>query len=129
MFTIEEIKAAHAQVKSGADFPTYIQAIKALGVTYYETFVSDSHTLYYGEEAYTQSSGPKYSPLAISDEVNLGEFRAALLNHQRGGTDYRQFCQDCADNGVDKWAVSLSAMTCTYFDKKGNELLVEEIPQ
>lgn len=129
MFTIEAIKAAHAKVKSGADFPAYIQALKALGVIYYETFVADSHTLYYGEEAYMQASEAKYAPLTISNEVKLDEFRAALLNHQRGGTDYMQFCRDCADNGVDKWAVSLSAMTCTYFDKKGIELLVEEIPQ
>ncbi|MCF8248018.1 MAG: DUF1398 domain-containing protein [Saprospiraceae bacterium] len=129
MFTIEAIKAAHAQVKTGADFPAYIQAIKALGVTHYETFVTDSHTIYYGEEAHMQSAEPKYEALGISDEVNLGEFKAALLTHQRGNSDYMQFCRDCADNGVDKWAVSLSAMTCTYFDKKGNSLLVEEIPQ
>ncbi|MGB4398918.1 MAG: DUF1398 family protein [Daejeonella sp.] len=36
MFTAEQIKAAHSKVKSGADFPAYIQDIKALGVTGYE---------------------------------------------------------------------------------------------
>ncbi|WP_449397691.1 hypothetical protein [Chryseobacterium wanjuense] len=30
-FTIEQIKAEHQKVKSGADFPRYIQAIKDLG--------------------------------------------------------------------------------------------------
>lgn len=33
MFTIEQIKTAHSQVKSGADFPAYIQEIKKLGDT------------------------------------------------------------------------------------------------
>ena len=32
MFTVEQIKAAHSKVKSGADFPAYIQEIKALGL-------------------------------------------------------------------------------------------------
>jgi uncharacterized protein YbcV (DUF1398 family) len=48
MFTIEQVKAAHSKVRSGADFPAFIQDIKKLGVTYYETFVSDGHTDYYG---------------------------------------------------------------------------------
>jgi hypothetical protein len=30
MFTLEQIKQAHSQVKSGADFPRYIQTIKIL---------------------------------------------------------------------------------------------------
>lgn len=34
MFTVEQIKTAHSKVKSGADFPAYIQDIKKLGVTY-----------------------------------------------------------------------------------------------
>jgi hypothetical protein len=41
MFTVEQIKTAHGKVKSGADFPAYIQDIKKLGVTSYETFVTD----------------------------------------------------------------------------------------
>lgn len=38
MFTVEQIKAAHSKVKSGADFPAYIQEIKSLGVTHYEAY-------------------------------------------------------------------------------------------
>ena len=33
MFTIQQIKDAHSKVKSGADFPKYMQDIIALGVT------------------------------------------------------------------------------------------------
>lgn len=43
-------------------------------------------------------------------------------------TDYSTFCSDCAKSGVEKWAVSMGKMTCTYFDKSGNKLLVEIIP-
>jgi len=40
----EQIKAAHSKVKSGADFPAYIQDIKKTGVTFYETSLTDDHT-------------------------------------------------------------------------------------
>lgn len=32
MFTVEQIEEAHSKVKSGTDFPNYIQEIKNLGV-------------------------------------------------------------------------------------------------
>ena len=35
MFTIEQITEAHSKVKSGADFPAYIQELKKIGVTHY----------------------------------------------------------------------------------------------
>ena len=37
MFTVKEIHEAHAKVKSGADFPKYIQEIKKMGVKSFET--------------------------------------------------------------------------------------------
>lgn len=35
MFTAADVIGAHSKVKSGADFPKYIQEIKALGVKNY----------------------------------------------------------------------------------------------
>jgi len=43
MFTLNQVKQAHSKVKSGADFPAYIVAIKTLGVVYYQTYVTDGH--------------------------------------------------------------------------------------
>ena len=39
MFTVEQIESAHEKVKSGADFPHYIQEIKKIGVLSFETWV------------------------------------------------------------------------------------------
>src|SRR5690606_30031890 len=87
MFTVEQIKTAHSKVKSGADFPAYIQDNKKLGVTYYETFVMDGHTDYYGENAYTTTSPASYEPLTIADIVNSQQFKKNLKEHQQGKTD------------------------------------------
>jgi len=43
MFTTEQIKAAHGKIKSGADFPSYINEIRGLGVTHYEAYVTVGH--------------------------------------------------------------------------------------
>ncbi len=128
MFTIEEIKAAHSKVKSGADFPAYIQDIKKLGVVSYETFVSDGHTDYSGEAGYKAALPTKYDVLTVAAICNAEQFKADLKTHQQGQTDYITFCNDCAKSGIEKWVVSIDEMSCTYYDKAGNEILVEEIP-
>lgn len=128
MFTVEQIKAAHSKVKSGADFPEYIQDIKQLGVTAYETWVVDSHTEYFGKDHYQTKSEPMYEKLVIADNSDKEKFSHSLQIHQQGKTDYFTFCKDCAETGIEKWFVCLDAMTCTYYDKGGNEILVEQIP-
>ncbi|WP_350068626.1 DUF1398 family protein [Imperialibacter sp.] len=30
---------------------------------------------------------------------------------------------------IEKWIISMDQMTCTYYDKAGNEILMEQIPQ
>ena len=128
MFTVEQIKIAHSKVKSGADFPAYIKEIKELGVTYYETFVSDGHTDFFGASNYKISTTAKYDTLQIAETPKPEQFKSGLVAHQQGKTDYLTFCNDCAKSGIEKWAVSMDKMTCTYYDEAGNEILVENLP-
>lgn len=128
MFTVEQIEQAHAKVKSGADFPKYIQEIKKMGVIRFVTWVKDSHTEYFGENNYTTKSKSKYDELTISDNTNLEKFRIQLKAHQQGKTDYFTFCMNCGETGIEKWVADLDAMTCIYFDKAGKEVLAEQIP-
>ena len=129
MFTAEQIKAAHSKVKSGADFPGYISEIKALGVTHYGAYVSDGHIDYHGANNHTAKVPEKYEPLPIAETAKVEEFKAELLAHQQGKTDYLTFIKMCASTGIEKWEIKISDMTCTYYDKAGNEVLTEQIPQ
>jgi uncharacterized protein YbcV (DUF1398 family) len=38
------------------------------------------------------------------------------------------FLNDCAKSGVEKWIVVMDNMTCSYYDKSGNGMVVEVIP-
>jgi Phage envelope protein len=129
MFTVEQIERAHEKVKSGADFPNYIREIQQMGVTAFETWVKDSHTEYFGKDDFTTQSLAQYEALTITDDSNGEMFYRYLKSHQRGETDYMTFCKHCAETGIEKWFVSLDEMTCTYYDKSGNKILVEQIPQ
>ena len=129
MFTIEQIQTAHASVRSGADFPRYIRDLITLGVERYETYVVDGHTGFYGKGAYHISSPAKYNSLVIAGESDEVQFKEDLKSHQQGHTDYLTFCSDCASSGIEKWVVSMADMTCSYFDKAGNRILTEQIPQ
>ena len=128
MFTKEEIKAAHSKVKSGADFPAYIQDLKELGIISYETFVSDGHSDYYGANNYKASSTPGYEVLIISDTIHEEQFKSDLKSHQQGNTDYLRFCNDAAKSRIEKWLIDMDKMTCAYYSKDGKKILTENIP-
>jgi uncharacterized protein YbcV (DUF1398 family) len=128
MFTVEQIKSIHAKVKSGADFPGYIREIKQLGVMAFETWVVDSHTEYFGDNHYQTQSQAMYENLNIADTSDKEKFAQYLKMHQQGKTGYNAFCNHCAETGIEKWFVCLDSMTCAYYDKAGNEILVEQIP-
>jgi uncharacterized protein YbcV (DUF1398 family) len=127
MFTIEQIQAAHSHVKSGADFPAYIQDLIRLGVTGYETYTRDGHSVYAGNDGFRIESAPIYNPLQVSTQSNKSRFQLDLKANQTGKTDFITFCNDSAASGIEKWVVDTAGMTCTYFDKAGHEVLVEKI--
>lgn len=128
MFTIDQIKSAHSKVKSGADYPEYVQELIRLGVTGYETRVEDGNTIYFGEKNDNTQTGPKYETLPVNAKSDKEEFKKELKAHQEGKTNFPRFCLDAANSGIEKWVADMSAMTCTYLDKKGNIMLVETIP-
>ena len=128
MFTITQIQAAHSKVKSGADFPAYILEIKKLGVTRYETFIEDGHTNYYAIEGHKTTSPARYDSLFIAPTANPDQFKADLKAHQKGASNYLTFCCEAAESGIEKWIVCLDQMNCTYYDRTGTIILVEQIP-
>jgi uncharacterized protein YbcV (DUF1398 family) len=129
LFTGDQLKAAHAKVRSGADFPVYIREIKALGVTRYETYVADGHADYHGTGGHTAKLPAKYAPLVIAGLPDKKRFQAELKAHQNGKTDFLTFIRMSAEYGIEKWQICMEQMTCTYYDRSGNSVLVEEIPQ
>lgn len=127
-FTLEQVHAAHAKVKSGADFPGYVQELKDLGMAGYTIDVRTGKTTYSDTEGEMLASDVVYEALPLNEVLNKEQFAERLKLHQQGGTDYPTFCKDCTDNGVAGWLLDFEQMTCTYFDVQGNDVLTEQIP-
>jgi len=128
MFTIGQIEESNSKVKSGADFPRLVQELIALGVKANNIYVSDGHAEYFGNDGESVKTDANYPPQEVAEKSDGEKFRHYLEIHQQGQTDYPTFCVHAAETGVEKWTLDFEKMTCTYFDKAGNELLVEQIP-
>jgi uncharacterized protein YbcV (DUF1398 family) len=128
MFTIAQIKEAHSKVKSGADFPAYIQELIELGVQGYDIFVNDGHEEYFGANNYRVAAPKNYDNIAVAPLANKERFIEFLVMHQDGQTDYPTFCHHAAQCGIAKWSVNIIEMTCTYFDQSDAPILIEKIP-
>jgi len=128
MFTIEQITAVHSKVKSGADFPAYVHDMKALGVVHYENHVSDGHTTHYGNDGFVLQGPARYAALSVSDSPSSEDLKRVIKEHQQGLTDFLTVSRQAAEAGVEKWQVHMIDLTCTYFDRSGAVMMVEEIP-
>ena len=129
MFTIEQIHQAFKKVKSGSDFPQFVQDLKKIGITHYDNFVSDGRTKYYGKTNFTLDGEAKYSEIKVNNTSAYEDLKHAISIHQNGQTNYPTFCKQAAEAGVEKWTTHMIEMTVTYFDKKGHKLIVEPIPE
>jgi uncharacterized protein YbcV (DUF1398 family) len=128
MFSINQIKEAHSKVKSGADFPTYIQDLIAMGVQGYDIFVNDGHEEYFGADNYRVPAPANYDPIVVAPAANKERFIEFLVMHQDGQTNYSTFCNHAAQCGIAKWSVNIIEMTCIYFDLSDAAILIEKIP-
>lgn len=129
MFTIAQIKEAHSKVKSGADFPQYIQDLIQLGVQGYDTFVNDGHIEYFGGDNFRATATETYDAISVAPLANKERFIEFLVMHQDGQTDYLTFCKHAGQCGIAKWGVNIIEMICTYYDSAENPILIEKIPE
>lgn len=128
MFTLEQLQQAHARVKTGADFPQYVQDLRQLGLRAYDHYVGDGHNDYRATTGAALASPPVGEPLPIAAQGQPAGVAHAIAIHQQGHTDYPTFCRQVAAAGVEKWTVDAVAMTCTYYDQQGRALVEEPIP-
>jgi hypothetical protein len=83
MFTLQQIKAAHAKVKSGADFPAYVQEIKQLGLLYYDFLVKNGQTEYHGTNGFQVNSDAIYPEKQFQFSPHQSPFSRSLPDISR----------------------------------------------
>ena len=126
MFTIEQINDTHDRYGKASTLPDYLRALKDIGVEYYDSYITDGHSEYFGGGAKVISP-PAHETFPVADTSDKQRFLGHVEAHKQGKTDYFQMSQGLAASGVEKWRFNTNAMTLTYFDKTGAVLLTEKI--
>lgn len=108
-------------------YPKTFTALKEAGVESYEVEIAHHKTTYFGggKTYVEETQTPK--PLEVSPTFNSSGVEASLRIHQAGKTDFPQFLDGIAKNGVYKYIVDMSKRTVSYMGLKG-EMFSEAIP-
>jgi len=75
----------------------------------------------------TIKSPAVHEKLTVADTSNREELLEHLNLHNQHRTSYLEMSKGLAESGVEKWTVDTNRMTMTFYDKAGNEMLVEAI--
>jgi uncharacterized protein YbcV (DUF1398 family) len=127
MFTIEQINDLHDHLGTMGTFAHYVRALRSAGVETYDSYLVDGHSEYFGRDSYTVRSPAVHENLTVADTSNRGAFLEHLNLHNHHQTGYLEMSKGLAESGIEKWTVDTSRMTMTFYDKAGNEMLVETI--
>lgn len=127
MFTIQQIDELHERLGSAKTLAAYVQALHALGVEHYDSYLTDGHSEYFGTGGYTLVSPPVHEALTVADVGQRELFLQHLRRHELGETSYMDMSRGLAESGVEKWTVDTVAMTMTFYDRSGNAMRVDQI--
>jgi len=74
MFTLDQINKIHDRFGSSKTLAEYLHASKGIGVSTYDSFISDGHSEYYDEHGSKVVSLAVHETFAIADESNEENF-------------------------------------------------------
>jgi uncharacterized protein YbcV (DUF1398 family) len=127
MFTLQEINDIHDRLGNAETLSQYLEALKNIGVDKYDSFITDGHSEYLGKGGHKVVSPPVHERLSIAKTSNQERFLNHLNLHNQGKTDYLEMSKGLADSSIEKWTFDTNKMTIAYYDRDGNEILVEAI--
>lgn len=127
MFTIEQIDVLHARFGSAKTLAEYVRALRALGVERYDSYLADGHSEYFGQGDHRIVSLAAHEMLPVSETSQRETFLQHLRRHELRQTTYLEMSMGLAQSGIEKWTVDTGRMTMTFYNRAGEEMLVEQI--
>ena len=127
MFTLKQINALHSRLGRAQTFLEYVRALSAIGVEKYDSYLADGHSEYFGSSGEQINSPAAHEELAIAEKSDRKSFLEHLGLHGQGETGYLEMSRGLAESGIEKWTVDVGHTTMIYYDRAGNEILVEKI--
>ena len=88
MFRLVQINDIHDQFGRAATLLQYLQALNAIGVRKYDSFIFDGHPEYFGKNGNKVASPPVHAVLAVAETSNQHKFLEHLNLHKQQKTSY-----------------------------------------
>jgi uncharacterized protein YbcV (DUF1398 family) len=127
MFTIADIEDVHDRLGAAATLPEYLRELNAMGVARSDSFLSDGHSEYFGDDGYKVVGPATHEALVVAADASRDQLREHLQRHSRGESNYVEMSNGLAASGIAKWTFDTRRMTISYYDLADNTVLVEEI--
>ena len=127
MFTLEQINDAHDRLGNAATLAAYLRELNSIGVECFTSYLCDGHSEFFASGGHSLESPAAHEQLTVADASNRERFIEHLHLHSEQKTSYVEMSKGLADSGIEKWTMDTTALTVTYYDKAGNEMLLEKI--
>jgi uncharacterized protein YbcV (DUF1398 family) len=127
VFTWAEVDDLHTRFGRAASLGDYLRALAAIGVTRFESFVTDGHSEFFGPNGHSVVSPAHHEHLSVADRSDRDSFLRHLRDPGDGKTSYLEMSAGLAQSGVEKWVADTSALTMTYCARDGVVLLVDDV--
>lgn len=115
------LQAARATLEGTAPFPEIVRALLAAGVEFYHVDYVKLQKSYYGADGDVAVTPINYEGLpAVAERFDLAELRAAIVDSQRHGQNYRDFTRRAMLAGVQGYYAFLTGKRVTYFGRQGD---------
>lgn len=109
-------KSKHDRLGSASTLVDYLEALREIGVTTSDSYLTDGHTTYYGAAGHQISTGPPHEVFPIAPSSNKPALLEALKQHEAQTISYVEMSKALTDAGIEKWTFDTHAQTITYYD-------------
>jgi uncharacterized protein YbcV (DUF1398 family) len=127
MFTLDQINDAHDRLGNAGTLAAYLRELNSIGVERFTSYLCDGHSEFFGSRGYSVESPAAHEALTVADASTRELFIEHLHLHSQQKTSYVEMSKGLANSGIEKWTMDTTALTVTYYDKAGIEMLVEKI--
>ena len=116
------LEAARATLAGSLPFPEIVGNLIANGVEYYHVDYATKSFTFYSENGGVAVAELSFENLpAIARDFNSEALRAAILDSQQNGQEFREFCRRAVGAGVQGYFAFLRGKRVTYFGRQGEQ--------
>lgn len=113
---------ASATLDGSLPFPEIVGKLIACGVEYYYVDYAKSAFTFYSATGASANASLQFEGLpSIPADFDAAALKAAILDSQQHGQEFRVFCQRAIEAGVQGYFAFLRGQRVTYFGRQGDQ--------